>query len=211
MTVRRRLDEILDTRSKVRIIRLFVSRREDFMASGRGVAKLVGITPPAAHTALKELYNQNILRRDLVGAQHIYRINHSSRIVKEMLQPMFRKEISVKDDIAKFLAEKIKKHKMRNLLESAVLYGSIAKGVAHSKSDCDIAIIVNDSRSKKKVEDVFRDEISSEFYEYFGLHLDLYTKTHDEFMTRLKRNLPPVSELMNSYIVIYGADPIGYR
>ena len=53
MALDKGLDNILNTGSKVKIIRLFVSRRKDFMASGRQIARLVNITAPAAHAALK--------------------------------------------------------------------------------------------------------------------------------------------------------------
>ena len=95
----KRLDDIINTKSKVKIIRLFTSRREDFMASGTDIAKLVGFTPPAAHASLKELYIQGILRRDIIGKQHIYRLNIANRMVKDILKPAFQRELSIKEDI----------------------------------------------------------------------------------------------------------------
>jgi len=210
MSIERRLDDILDTKSKVKIIRLFTSRREDFMASGREIAKLVSLTPPAVHTALKELHDQGILKRDIIGKQHIYRMNYLSRLVKDILQPAFQKERSIKDDISDFLHGKIKTYKLQGII-SLILYGSITKGETHERSDCDIAIIVKDAKSKKLIEDVFIEKISSEFYEYFGISLDAYIKTEKEFKGRLKRRLSPVSMLMKSYIVIYGRDPISFK
>ena len=211
MVLEKRLDDILDTRSKVKIIRLFVSRREDYMASGRAIAKLIGVTPPAVHTALKDLLNHDILKREIIGGQHIYRINQSSRIVKEILKPAFQKEVSVKDDIGKFLLSKIKEHNIVHSIISLLIYGSMAKGEAHHYSDCDIAIVVKDASSKKKVEAIFIDTISREFSDYFATHLDSYIKTEDEFLELLRGNSSPVSSLMKSYIVVYGKDPIGYK
>ena len=210
MVLEKRLDDILDTRSKVKIIRLFVSRREDYMASGRAIAKLIDVTPPAVHTALKDLLNHDILKRDIIGGQHIYRINSSSRIVKEILRPAFQKEVSVKDDMGKFLLGKIREHNITRSIISLLIYGSMAKGEAHRYSDCDIAIVVKDASSKKKVEAVFVDTISSEFSDYFTTHLDSYIKTEDEFIKFLKGKRSPVSTLMKSYIVIYGKDPREY-
>ena len=88
-----------------------------------------------------------------------------------------------------------------------ILYGSIIKGETHAKSDCDIAIITKDAKSKKAVEDVFIEKISTEFYEYFGISLDAYVKTEKEFISRLKKKTPPVSTLMKAYTIIYGKDP----
>ena len=206
MPIEMKLDNILDTKSKVKIIRLFASRRDDFMASGRQIAKLVNLSPPAVHVALKELYNQDILKRDIIGKQHIYRMNYSSRLVKDILHPAFKKESSIKVDIANFLLKKIKTYKLHGII-SIILYGSITKGETHATSDCDIAIITKDTLSKKAVEDVFIEKISTEFYEYFGISLDAYIKTEKEFMSRLKKKLPPVSTLMKAHAVIYGKDP----
>jgi len=210
MPIEKRLDDILNTKSKVKIIRLFVSRREDFMASGREIAKLVSLTPPAVHTALKELYDQDILKRDIIGKQHIYRMNYASRLVKDILQPAFQKERSIKDDISDFLHGKIKSYKLRDVI-SLILYGSITKDETHERSDCDIAVITKDAKSKKLIEDTFIEKISNEFYEYFGISLDTYIKTEKEFRGRLKRKLSPVSALMKSYTVIYGKDPTDFK
>lgn len=210
MPIEKRLDNILNTKSKVKIIRLFTSRREDFMASGREIAKLVSLTPPAVHATLKELYDQEILKRDIIGKQHIYRMNYRSRLVKDILKPAFKKEHSIKDDISTFLRDKIKNYRLSGII-SLILYGSITKGETHERSDCDIAIIVKNAKSKKLIEDTFIEKISSEFYEYFGISLDAYIKTEKEFKGRLKRKLSPVSTLMKSYTVIYGKDPINFK
>ena len=206
----KRLDDILDTRSKVKIIRLFSSRREDFMASGREIAKLIGLTPPAAHAALKYLHSLDILKRDIIGKQHIYRMNHASRLVKDILQPAFKKEISVKGDMADFLREKLSAHKVRGVL-SVVLYGSVVQGSTREGSDCDIAVVVKDDECKKLAEDAFIEKISKEFHEYFNVSLDAYIKTEKEFRGRLKRKLSPVSALMKSYEVVCGRDPAGFK
>lgn len=95
------LDSILNTGSKVKILRLFVSRREDFMATGRQVARFISITPPAAHAALKELRDQDILKQNIIGRQHIYSLNANNRIVKNILVPAFKKEHSFKEDVSK--------------------------------------------------------------------------------------------------------------
>ena len=211
MAIEDKLDDILDTKSKIKIIRLFISRTGDFMVSGSDVARLVGLTPPAAHASLKELYDQDILRRDIVGKQHIYRLNTSSRIVSKILKPAFQKEHSIKEDIKEFLVKQIKHYRMASAVKSIILYGSLAQGKTHHTSDCDIAVILKDPRSKKRIEDLFTDKISSEFSEYFGISLDVYIKTYDEFIKRLKRRLSPVKTLMKSYMMVYGKDPIDYR
>lgn len=211
MAIDKTLDDILNTTSKVKILRLFISRSGGFMASGSDVAKLVGLTPPAAHASLKELYDQDILHRDIVGKQHIYRLNTEGRIVNEILKPAFQKERSIKEDIKDFLLKKIKYYRVTTAIKSLILYGSLACGETHHTSDCDIAVVVKDAEAKKRIEDLFIEKISTEFHRYFGLSLDAYIKTQTEFTSRLKKRLSPVKSLMESYMVIYGKDPVDYR
>ena len=92
------LDSLLNTGSKVKIIRLFVSRKVGFRASGRKIATLANITAPAAHAALKELQNHGLLKREIIGRQHIYRLDDNSVMIKKILKPMFRKESSLKQE-----------------------------------------------------------------------------------------------------------------
>jgi len=99
MTLNKSLDKILNTGSKAKIIRLFVLKKSGFMASGRHIATLVNMSAPAVHTALKRLHSLAILKRDIIGRQHIYSLDNNSKIVKEILKPMFQKESSFKQEI----------------------------------------------------------------------------------------------------------------
>lgn len=211
MVTRKPLDYILNTGSKLKIIRLFISRRQDFMASGREVARLIGLTPPAAHAALKELYNHDILKREIIGKQHIYKLNFNNRIVRNILLPAFNKEQAIKEDIFNFLRTKVQEKKLKTDIISLILYGSVVTGKTDQKSDVDIAIITKNITEKKRLEKIFSEEIAEQFYDYFAVHLDIYIKTQDEFSQRLKKNQPPVSTLMQSYSVIYGKDPLEFK
>lgn len=212
MVLDKALDSILNTGSKIKIIRLFISRRENYMASGREIARLVNLTAPAAHAALKELYNQDILKQDIIGRGHIYRLNADSRIVKTILEPAFKKEDSIKKDIFDFIIKKIEEKRIKNKIVSAILYGSLETGATDEKSDVDIAIITKNKTAKEQIEKTYTIEnITNQFYDYFGVHLDVYIKTKNEFVRRLKKNLPPVSTLMRSYSVVYGKDPIEFK
>lgn len=208
MVTEKSLDNILNSRSKIAALRLFVSKTADFKASGREIAKLISISAPATHAALKELYNQKILKLDIIGKQHIYSLDTDNRIVKQILRPMFRKEVSIKDEIKDFLIKQVQKSGLKNKIVSLILYGSLQKGTASDKSDVDIAIVIKDKKDKEEIENKFLNNISVKFNEYFKSHLDTYIKTKDEFRARLKKNLPPVSTLMKSYSVILGKEPL---
>lgn len=208
MVTEKSLDNILNSKSKIAIIRLFVSKTPDFKATGREIAKLTRFSPPAAHAALKELFNQGVLKLDNIGKQHIYSLDNNNRVVQKILKPMFKEEVSLRDELKDFLVKQIDKAGIKEKILSIILYGSLQRGEAHHESDVDIAVIIKRQKDKKEIEDKFLNEISVKFYDYFKAHLDVYIKTKDEFRARLKKNLSPVSTLMKAYSVIYGKEPL---
>jgi predicted nucleotidyltransferase len=202
------LDGILDSRTKVRIIRLFVSRTEAFAASGREVAKWTALSPPAAHAALKTLLDRKVLKREILGKQHLYSLDRSGRIVRNILIPAFRREGALKEDIRNFLFRRIGDAEAEGLIVSLILYGSLALGKTHEASDCDIAVVVMHTKAKERLEKLFQDGITDEFYSEFGIHLDPYVQTIKEFRKKMKNMRPPISTLMLGYEIILGKDPI---
>lgn len=208
MVTEKALDNILNSKSKIAIIRLFVSKTTDFKATGREIAKLTRFSAPAAHAALKELFNQGVLKLDNIGKQHIYSLDNNNRIVQKILKPMFKEEISLRDELRDFLVKLIDKAGIKEKTLSVILYGSLQRGETHDKSDVDIAVIIKNKKDKKGIEEKFLNEISVKFYDYFKAHLDTYIKTKDEFRARLKKNLSPVSTLMKAYSVVYGKEPL---
>lgn len=208
MTLETILDGILDSRTKVRIIRLFASRTEAFTASGREIAKWTALSPPAAHAALKILLDRKVLKREILGKQHLYSLDRSGRIVRNILIPAFRKEGALKEDIRNFLLRRIEEAEVTGLVVSLVLYGSLASGGTHEASDCDIVVVVKHPKAKERLEGLFQDKITSEFHAEFGVHLDPYVQTLEEFRTKMKNKRPPISTLMQGYEIILGKDPI---
>lgn len=202
------LDGILSSRTKLRIIRLFVSRTEAFAASGREIAKWTSLSPPAAHAALKILLERKVLKRDILGKQHLYSLDRSGRIVRDILIPAFRKEGALKEDIRDFLLRRVEDSEAAGLIVSMILYGSMSLGKTHDASDCDIAVVAVHGKAKGRLEKLFQNGISGEFYSEFGIHLDPYIQTIEEFRTKMKSKRPPVSTLMLGYETILGKDPI---
>ena len=210
MAIENSLDAVLNSKTKVKIIRLFISRTSAFRVSGRDIARLINVSPPATHAALKELQSLNILRLEIIGKQHIYSLNDKNRIVKDILKPGFEKELSIKEDIKNFLNSRIKETGIRKYLISVILYGSLQRNQTDNRSDVDIAVIVRDKNDKKEIENKFIENIGVEFREYFGVHLDAYVKSKEEFINRMRKHLSPVESLMKSYSVIFGEDPLDF-
>ena len=157
------------------------------------------------------MFNQDVLNLDIIGKQHLYKLNRRNRTVKEILIPAFRKELSVREDMNNFLKKVINDENLTKKIVSLILYGSHQKRTATEASDVDVAIITKNRVDKERVKKLFIEEISSRFYEYFGVHLDVYIKAENEFIERLRKNEPPVSTLMTSYTVISGKDPLDLK
>ena len=205
------LNKILNSEIKIRIIRFLASRGEGYHATGREVARLVGTTAPTAHAALKDLYAYHILNYEISGRNHLYSLNRKPRMVESILLPMFQKEDAFKTDVFEFIKTTLIKKKVMDSIVSILLYGSQQRGKSDESSDIDIAVIVRTEGNLKVIEDLFIEEITSSFHDYFGVSLDAYIKTQKDFTDRLNKNLPPVSTLMKSYSVFYGEDPINWR
>lgn len=201
------VEDIVDSPPKLAILRVFASRR-GLKATGRQIAKLVGYSAPSTHDSLKNLHERNILKLDIIGKQHIYTLNEEDRIVQKIIRPMFAAESNFKNEIRDFLLDEFKKTKIKAKIASLILYGSVQTEKAKKGSDVDIAVVVSRAADLQPVENAFFSEITPRFKAYFGVQIDPYIKSADEFKKRLKRNNPPVSTLMKSYSILYGKEPL---
>ena len=200
-----RIDNVLDSSSKLAILRVLTSRK-GFKATGREIAKLAGYSVPSTHASLKDLHTKDILLLDIIGKQHIYSLNEDSRLVKRIIRPIFQAENNFREEVKNFLLTELKKSGIKPV--SLILYGSVQRGEAKQKSDVDIAVVTAQTADTKMVEETFISTIAPRFHTYFGAHLDLYVKTAVKFRQRLKKGQPPISTLMKSYSVLYGKEPL---
>src|SRR3989338_297431 len=201
------IDDILNSPSKLAILRVLVSRK-GFKGTGRELAKLAGYSAPSTHESLKDLHARDVLSLDIIGKQHVYSLNEGNRIVVKILRPMFRAEGGFKEEVRDFLLDEMKKAHVNGAITSLILYGSAQKGTTGKKSDVDIAVIVSRPADVERVADIFVSDMAARFKAYFGAQLDPYVKSSVEFRARLKNNQPPVSTLMRSYSVLYGKEPL---
>ncbi len=207
MTTLFRIDEIVDSPSKVGILRVLASGK-GFKATGSEIARQAGFSVPATHESLKELHAHNVLTLEIMGKQHIYALNEEDRIVQKMIRPMFQVEAGYKGEIRSFIKEQMLCAGILKGITSVILYGSSQNGKAVLGSDVDIAVIVTKAGDVQRVSDAFISVIGMRFKSYFGVQLDTYIKSAAEFKERLKNNQPPVKNLMKSYAVLYGKEPL---
>lgn len=205
MTNVRPLEKILDSQTKVAILRV-LSSGVDRRMGGSEIARAAGFSIPSTHDSLKALHAAGIVMMELLGNQHVYALNRKDRIVQKVILPMFKAEGDWKQDAKERIVQGMKDAGVLRSVVSVILYGSVQQGSAKPGSDLDIAVIVKNDLGK--VQDAFLGSISADFAAYFGMRLDAYIKTAEEFSKMLKRNSPPVSTLMKAYSVLYGKEPL---
>lgn len=201
------IEEIINSPSKLAILRVFASRR-GLKATGRQIAKLIGYSAPSTHDSLKDLRGRNILKLEIIGKQHVYTLNEEDRIVQKIIRPIFAVESNIKNEIRDFLLKEFKRAKIKTKIASLILYGSMQTEKAKKGSDVDVAVVVYRSAGMRQVEYIFLSEIAPKFKAYFGVQIDPYIKSVADFRELLKKNKPPVSTLMKSYSVLYGKEPL---
>ncbi len=207
MTGVRPLEKILDAQAKVAVLRV-LSSGIDRRMGGSEIARVAGFSAPSTHDALKALHAASIVTMELIGNQHVYALNLKDRIVQKVILPMFKAEANWKKDAQERLIGGMKDARILQSVISVILYGSVQQGSAKPGSDLDLAIIVKTAPDLEKVKDAFLGPIAADFSAYFGLRLDAYIKTAEEFRKLLKRNSPPVSTLIKAYSVLYGKEPL---
>jgi len=140
------LDDILSSRIKVRILRLFSRTRGSY--SGREVARLIAYSHNPTIQALKELESQGLLKRRSIGASHEYTLNEEHLLVGGALLKTFDVERNALLEMAKIFEEQIGKD-----FERVIIFGSVARGEERLDSDVDLLIIIRDGADTEAVEE----------------------------------------------------------
>lgn len=133
------LDSLMDTPSKVRILRLMF-RSPDREFSEREIASQIGMSPNTVNLAMRGLRETNVFHFKRIGRTHIYSCNKQS-ILFPYLLGVFTKErslvTSLLDSIKVVLAG----------AQLVVVFGSFSKDEETAVSDIDLLIVANDKKA----------------------------------------------------------------
>jgi len=154
------LDDILGSRLKVRILRLFCRTVTSY--TGREVASLTAYSHTQALTVLEELVRNGLLRRIRVGAAYSYSLNEEHILVKKLLLPAFDLEYELLAEVATAFKEG-----MGDDLVSLKVFGSVARGEERPDSDLDLILEIRDEADPVEAEEK-AIEIASEAMIAFG-------------------------------------------
>jgi predicted nucleotidyltransferase len=133
------LDEILGSRTKVRLLRALFPLDEP--VTGREARRLARVrSVSAAGQALDELALLGVLHRVEAGGAHLYRVNRD-HLFAEPLRGLLGVESRLPETLRSVLSESLERAGVLDQLTSAVVFGSYARGEAAAGSDLDLLAI----------------------------------------------------------------------
>ena len=145
------LDAILGSVAKVRLLRVLVPL--DRLVSGREAARLAGLSHRAV-LALDELTALGLLERRTTSGGHtnLYRFNRSSALAP-VIVALFDAERERTATILRRIAAVLRRV---GTVESAVVFGSQARGEAEAGSDLDL-LVLTASGDRERVHDAIAE------------------------------------------------------
>lgn len=182
------LDAVLGTTSKVRLLRALVPLSQPL--SGREAARRAGVSH-IAQRALEELASIRVLNRDQSGGQYLYTFNRKHALAPAIEQ-LFEAEGRFTDGIFQRLRDVVD---CIEPVETAVVFGSAARGEAKPKSDLDVLVLVRGARARDDTYSALVDTGPSLVSE-FGVRLSPVVTTVDRFQRQHAEGDPFVAEVL---------------
>lgn len=196
------LDRLMDNKIKTRILRILCKRNTGH--TGRQLARELGISPTTASKFLGGLAKEGVLTISGVGQAYLYKLNDKNYAVKNILAPFFQKEKNIFDVLTALIRKNLSKSSVD--IESAVIFGSVAKKEQNAKSDVDLLVVVKNIKDKKKIEYIM-NKASGVIAQNFQTIVSPYILTVDQFRKKHKEKSPIIKEIIGSYILISGKSP----
>lgn len=138
--------------------------------SAREAARQAGIAHSGALRALDDLAVLGIVERVETRAQHLYTINFRNQLVEQGLGPLFAVEHQRVGDVFDWIAEVLEPYLEREIVLSAVVFGSAARGEDGTGSDFDLLVAVRGMADAHPVHDHLVG-VSTDLFQRFGLSL----------------------------------------
>lgn len=147
------LETILGKKNNIKVLR-HLAMHKDWQFNITELARDISINKGILSRLIENLENENLIKITRKGKIKLFSINKDNLFIKDIIISLFEKEA----DFPKNILENLVK-KLRDKVESIILYGSFAKGTAKLSSDIDVLIIVNkkENNLEKEIE-VFKKD-----------------------------------------------------
>lgn len=140
------LDTLLGDALPLRVLRHFCHVRSP--ATGRALAKALGVSHPTIGRAVRPLLLHHILEARPAGAAILYELNEHHWLVATAIRPLFAAEGRFGVQLAGRVQDLV-----RTPLTSLILFGSVAQGTATPDSDIDLLCVMPTAAAHTAVEE----------------------------------------------------------
>lgn len=155
MKIHHILDDMLDSKSKVRILRLLF-RFPEREFTERDIAGMIKMSPNTVNLALSDLRKTNVFLYKRLGRAHSYRCDPDS-VLYPLLKELFGQELQMREDLFTLLKEGLEG------VGSCVLFGSFAREDEVFDSDLDVLIVAKDKEKAGMLADNLAEILSRRF------------------------------------------------
>jgi len=193
------LENLLGSRSRVAVLRVLHGVNVPLNASQ--LAARTGLTPPAVTSVLASLSSMGAVRSSPAGRATVHWLNRNNVYVENLLDPLFRAERDLPEDLVDELAASF-----QNLAVSIVLFGSYARGDQTPASDVDVVLVAENDATKAALESAAADR-AIEFREKFGASLSYLAYTHEEAAALLHTSPELAESIRRDGVVVSGLSP----
>jgi predicted nucleotidyltransferase len=198
MRFREPIDDILSSRVKVRVLRLLHRTRGQF--TGREISRLVGYSPTHTINALRGLESDGLVSSTRAGRADLFKLNDDNSAVAGFLDPIFRWEQGLREELGEVFRETFKDD-----LLSVLLYGSAARGEETHDSDIDLLVVVKDGVDREAAEEK-ASEASLAAGARFGAPVVAFVVTASEYDKKVKSRRGFWKEIPETSVRIYKSD-----
>ncbi len=190
MKLHHMLDDMLDSKSKVRILRLLFGF-PDREFTEREIAKMIGMSPNTVNLALHELRKTNVFLYKRIGRTHSYRCDPDS-VLFPLFKELFGKERQLHESLMALLRDRLKG------VGTCILFGSFAREEERFDSDLDVLIVTDNTDEAKRI----TGQLDEDLGRRFSITLTPMILTPEEL--REKRQKKFIKEALSEGIIIAG-------
>lgn len=190
------LDQILGTRSKLRLLRALAPLHRP--VSGREAARLAGVSRQAI-SVLDDLASAGIVRRQETAGQNLYLFNRDDRLAPAILH-LFDEEAGRTAELFQRLACIVEES---GSAMSAAVFGSAARGEAGPGSDLDLLVIVEDIEAQRSVYDSLVESTMA-LENDFGVELSPVVLTAERIQRQYAEGDRFILEVLRDGRTVYG-------
>lgn len=191
------IEEVIGGRLPIRVFRVLVTfPSKEF--TGRELARTAGADASKTIQYLNTLLDHGLVERRTVGHSQLWRLRQGHYLVKK-LGPVLGLERAAIGDLYALISKKLR---AIGVVETAIIFGSVARGEERPDSDIDLFILV-DGKSEKNMLMLTLEELAKEVADSFGNPLTPVVYTRRELSQ--KRDLPLVASIRREGVLVLGA------